>query len=103
MKEINIGDSSIFAKVLESTDIVLVDFWATWCGPCSYQAPILKAVANAVQEGIIAKVDVDQVAELAEQYQIANIPTLIVFKRGKEYKRFVGVQEQGTLVQVLTE
>lgn len=103
MKEINIGDSSIFAKILASTDVVLVDFWATWCEPCSYQAPILQTVADVVQEGIIAKVDVNQVTELAEQYQIENIPTLIVFKKGKEYKRFVGVQEQGTLVQALTE
>ena len=76
-------------EVLEAEKPVLVDFWATWCGPCRRQAPIVEELAG---EGFaVGKVDVDAQPALAQQYRIMSIPTLLVFKGGQEVKRFVGL------------
>ena len=67
----------------------VVDFWATWCGPCRRQAPVVEELAEAGYE--VGKVDVDKEPSLAQQYKIMSIPTLLVFKGGKETARFVGL------------
>ena len=76
-------------EVLKSEKPVLIDFWATWCGPCMRQGPVVEELA---EEGYaVGKVDVDQNMALAQQFRVVSIPTLILFKDGAEVKRFVGL------------
>lgn len=89
------------AEVLQSEKPVLVDFWATWCGPCMRQAPIVEELAN---EGYtVGKVDVDQEPTLAQQYGIMSIPTMLIFKGGKEVNRIVGLTAKDKLKSLLEE
>lgn len=86
-------------EVLKSDKPVLVDFWATWCGPCRRQAPIIEELA---EEGYaVGKLDVDQEMELAQKYQVMSIPTLIVFKNGEEAARLVGLTPKEKLKELL--
>ena len=85
------------ADVLQAQEPVLVDFWATWCGPCRMQGP---AIDKLAEEGYNAgKVNVDEEEDLAARYHVMNIPTLILFKDGKEVDRMVGVQSKELLEQ----
>jgi thioredoxin 1 len=82
--------------------VVLVDFWAPWCGPCKMQTPILEKVAAEVGEkAVIAKVNVDENPELAAKYGIRSIPTLILLKDGENKQQFVGLQQQAALVSAI--
>ena len=82
-------------EVLKSEKPVLIDFWATWCGPCMRQGPIVEELA---EEGYaVGKVDVDQNMELAQQFRVVSIPTLILFKNGAEVQRFVGLTSKEDL------
>ena len=88
-------------EVLKNDKAVLVDFWATWCGPCKRQAPALESLA---EEGYaVGKIDVDENPELASAYGVMSIPTLILFKDGKEQKRLVGLQTKDTLKNLLDQ
>mgnify|MGYP001085085299 FL=1 len=82
-------------EVLNAEKPVLVDFWATWCGPCRRQAPVVEELAE------VGKVDVDKEPSLAQQYKIMSIPTLLVFKGGKETARFVGLTSKAELEAAL--
>ena len=86
-------------EVLNAEKSVLVDFWATWCGPCRRQAPVVEELAEAGYE--VGKVDVDKEPSLAQQYKIMSIPTLLVFKGGKETARYVGLTPKATLEEAL--
>ena len=83
-------------EVLKSDKPVLVDFWATWCGPCQRQTPIIEELS-------VGKLDVDENPSIAQQYGVMSIPTLIVFKDGKEAARLVGLQSKDKLVQTLNQ
>lgn len=86
-------------EVLKAEGPVLVDFWATWCMPCRMQGP---AIDKLFEEGYnVGKLNVDEEGELAAQFHVMNIPTLIIFKDGKEVDRMVGVQSKDVLVQKL--
>ena len=79
-------------EVLNSDKPVLVDFWASWCGPCRMFAPIIDAVAEEYPDEVkVGKINVDEDSELAQQYRVASIPTLIMFQNGEAVKRSVGV------------
>ena len=88
-------------EVLESEKPILIDFWATWCGPCMRQGPVVEELA---QEGYsVGKVDVDQEPGLAQQFKIMSIPTLLIFKDGKEVQRFIGLTPKDTLRKFLED
>ena len=80
---------------------VLVDFWASWCGPCRMVAPIIDELSNEIKEVRFYKLNVDDNGDVAQQYEIMGIPTLIFFKDGKEAKRIVGVKSTEELKKEL--
>lgn len=82
--------------------IVLVDFWAEWCAPCRMMAPILNDLANELPEGkYVGKVNIETYQSMAQRFNVRNIPTLILFKEGKEVDRFVGVKTKDFLLKAM--
>ena len=96
-KVLHIGKENFESEVLNSKGVVLVDFWAAWCGPCKMIAPILDEVAEEMPDAKITKVNVDEEQELAAKYGIRSIPTLIVFKDGEKVEQMVGVLPKGSI------
>ena len=97
--EMTITTQNFEEEVLKSEKPVLIDFWATWCGPCMRQGPIVEELAA---EGYtVGKVNVDEEPGLAQQFQVMSIPTLIIFRDGKEAKRLVGLTPKDTLKALL--
>lgn len=93
MAEITLTAANFQAEVLDSPIPVLVDFWASWCGPCRMVAPVVAQIA-AEQEGVVkvGKVNVDEEPELARRFGVMSIPTVVVLKNGQEVERLVGVR-----------
>ena len=95
-----IATNTNFAGLLESKKLVVVDFWATWCGPCRMLSPILDELAEEMEDVIdVVKVNVDDADEIAAQYRIMSIPTLIFFKNGKMVDKTVGAMPKNALVE----
>ncbi len=93
---------SNFSEIIKGETITLVDFYADWCGPCKVLAPILKDTKEALGEKIkIVKIDVDKNQPLASQYQVRGVPTLILFKDGKQVWRQSGVLQKEELVKII--
>lgn len=83
---------------------VLVDFFASWCGPCQIQAPIVEEVSEVISEkAIVGKLNTENAMEVAKQFGIMSIPTIIIFKDGNPAERFTGVQDKETLVESLNK
>lgn len=102
MSELTVTKQNFEQEILNSDKPALVDFWAPWCMPCRMIAPIVEEIAEEVQgKAVVGKVNVDEEGELAMQFGVASIPTLIVFKGGKEVKRVVGVQSKAALMGLL--
>ena len=87
-----------FEKMRNSEGVVLLDFYADWCGPCRMMAPILEAVAAEREDLIVAKVNVDESSELAARFGVMSIPTLVVLDDGEEIKRIVGARPKDALL-----
>ncbi len=97
-KKIKVLNNKNFKPVIRS-GVVLVDFWAPWCGPCKMVSPVLNEIAEETDKVTIAKVNVDLQQPLAGKYKVRNIPTLIMFNKGKEVKRFVGAKSKKFLMK----
>lgn len=101
---INVTDASFEADVLKSDKTVVVDFWATWCGPCRQVSPILDKIADEHSDKItLAKIDVDANPGIAQQYGITSIPAIFVFKDGELAKTTVGAKPKPVLERELSE
>lgn len=93
-----------FEQALNSDKLVMVDFWASWCGPCRMLGPVVEKLAEQYEgKAVIGKVNVDEEQELAVRYGVMSIPTVIFFKNGKEIDRKVGVMPAGAYTQVLDQ
>lgn len=101
---IEVSDASFSTEVLSSNKPVLVDFWATWCGPCKMVAPVLEEIASERSEQLtIAKLDVDANPVTARDFQVVSIPTMILFKDGQPVKRIVGAKGKAALLRELSD
>ncbi|OBG61754.1 MULTISPECIES: thioredoxin [unclassified Mycobacterium] len=101
---IEVSDASFSTEVLSSNKPVLVDFWATWCGPCKMVAPVLEEIASERGEQLtIAKLDVDANPVTARDFQVVSIPTMILFKDGQPVKRIVGAKGKAALLRELSD
>lgn len=103
MSEINLSSKNFEEEVLKSEVPVLVDFYATWCGPCKMVAPIISKIAEEYEGRVkVGKVNVDDENELAMKYQIQNIPTLILFKAGEPVKSLIGLNSKTEIENMIT-
>ncbi|MCF2613006.1 MULTISPECIES: thioredoxin [Fusobacterium] len=97
---LNITKENFNEEVLNSKGLVLVDFWATWCGPCRALGPILEDFANEYTNVKVGKINVDEQPELASQFRVMSIPTLLLFKDGEVVKKSVGLLSKDELVEL---
>ncbi|HBI60546.1 MAG TPA: thioredoxin [Lachnospiraceae bacterium] len=101
MAVLHVTKENFETEVLQSEKPVLVDFWASWCGPCKMVAPVLEEIAGEVTDVKIAKINVDEQPELSQKFQVMSIPTLILFKEGKVVNTTVGAQPKEDLVRFI--
>ena len=102
MSAIIINKENFEAEVLNSEIPVLVDFWAPWCGPCKMVLPIVEEIAEERTDFKVCKINVDDEGELARQFRVMSIPTLMVFKGGEMVKKNVGTMEKDELIEFVT-
>ena len=101
MEVVHLNGESLTKLLGQNEKAVLVDFWATWCGPCQMMAPVLEKIAAEREDLIVGKIDVDQYPELAGEYSVESIPTLFLFRNGKVEKRVLGFMDKDMLLSRL--
>jgi len=103
-EEVTVTSGNFDAEVIKSTIPVVADFWAEWCGPCKMIAPVLKELGREYKDKIkIAKIDVDAEGELAQQFNIVSIPTILVFSKGQVVKQQIGAVPRQALEKMIKE
>ena len=103
MSILTITKENFNTEVQESDKPVLIDFWASWCGPCRMVSPIVDEIAEEVTNAKVGKVNVDDEPELAQSFGIVSIPTLVVIKDGKVTKTSVGVKQKDEILEMLIQ
>ncbi len=99
-----VSDSSFEAEVLDHNGVVLVDFWAPWCGPCRAIAPMMDKIAEEFRGDVrVAKLNVDENPQMSAQFGIRSVPTLMVFRKGELLREFSGMPDPHSLVQFLED
>ena len=101
MASVKITQDNFENEVLHSDIPVIVDFWAQWCGPCRMLSPVVDRVADNQSEVKVGKINVDEQPELAQQFRVMTIPTLILFKNGQPVKQSVGVQAEAAIMNMI--
>ncbi|MBQ8532306.1 MAG: thioredoxin [Clostridia bacterium] len=101
MSVLTVNKDNFETAVQNSEKTVLVDFWASWCGPCRMVSPIVDEIAEENPQYLVAKVNVDEEPELAQKFGIQSIPTLIVFKDGKIADKMIGVRSKEQILSML--
>lgn len=101
MSVLVLDDNNFDAEIINSGKTCLVDFFATWCGPCRIMSPVIDEIADENSDIVVGKVDVDEADEIAGRYGIMSIPTIMVFKNGEAVETFVGVTDKDTVVAAL--
>ena len=101
MSVINVSMNNFRQEVLESEKIVLLDFWAPWCGPCRMLGPIIDEIAQEHPEIQVVKVNVDEEQELASEFQVISIPSLFVLEKGKIINQSLGVKPKQQILDML--
>lgn len=99
----HINEDNFKTEVLESERVTLVDFFATWCGPCQMLAPVLEKISNSRADFDIAKIDVDQLPDLAVEYGVEVVPTMVIFKNGKAMNKFEGFKSESEIVEEVSK
>jgi len=103
MSELNLTKENFDKEVLASDVPVLVDFWATWCGPCQMMSPIVEELAKEIHGAKVAKINVDEAQEIAEKYDIMSIPAFKIFKNGKVVAEINGAVPKQILIDKIEE
>ena len=101
MSAIQVNKDNFQEVVLNSDKPVLVDFWASWCGPCRMVAPVLEEIANERSDVKVCKINVDEESELAGRYNVMSIPTLLVVKEGRVVNQAVGARPKSQILSLL--
>jgi thioredoxin 1 len=101
MAALHITKQNFEKEVLKSDKPVLVDFWATWCGPCQMLLPVIEELAGEVTDTKICKINVDEQPELAAQFKVMTIPTLMVVKDGKVVSSSIGLKPKATILNMM--
>ena len=101
MSAVHITKENFNTEVLQSDRPVLLDFWASWCGPCRMVSPVVDEIADERSDILVGKVNVDEQRELAAQFGVMSIPTLVVIKNGQEVQRSVGARPKSQILAML--
>lgn len=101
MAALHVTADSFEKEVIQSDKPVLVDFWASWCGPCKMLLPTIEALADELTDVKVCKVNVDEEGELAQRFKVMTIPTLIVFKNGELINKSAGVKSKNEIMEML--
>lgn len=101
MSILTITKDNFESEVINAKEPVLLDFWASWCGPCKMVSPVIDEIAKESGNIKIGKINVDEEGELARNFKVMSIPTLMVFKNGKQYNSTVGVQSKQNILKLL--
>lgn len=102
-KILHVNKDNFENEIIKSDIPVLLDFWAEWCGPCKMLAPVFEELADEVQNVKFAKVNVDEAGDLAQEFKIMSIPTLVLMKDGKAVKKSVGLISKHDMKELLAE